>query len=501
RDPLTGLRNYRDFHAALDREIERARRHGGEFSVVLLEAEGFAEINRARGHVEGDRVLREVGRAVAGVCRACDLAARVGGDKLALMLPETGEQGAEELTQRVRRAVAGIEEGLSLSHGIASWPAVGDSKELLLRRADVSLHLTKPSRARRGSDADGLAGEVRLRVERVLALARDQLRMDVAFMGELVDGREVFRAVVGDGAAFGVETGAELALSETLCDRMLNGRIPNIVADSATEPEIAGLAAVRDGGIGSYVGVPLHFPDGRLYGALCTLSADPQPDPSEREVELMRFLAGVVGELLDQAEAKAREHRAELELSGIRALVAALKARDHYTGEHSRTVVRLATAVAERLGLSRAEVLEVEQLAMLHDIGKVGIPDSVLQKRAALSGEEWELMLQHPAVGERIVGTIDSLSRLAPAVRAEHERFDGAGYPDRLERDEIPIASRITFVCDAYHAMTSDRPYRAAMSPTEAQREVEANAGTQFDPVVVRALDAVLDEERRAGAR
>ncbi len=85
---------------------------------------------------------------------------------------------------------------------------------------------------------------------------------------------------------------------------------------------------------------------------------------------------------------------------------------------------------------------------MLHDIGKVGIPDSVLQKRAALTREEWELMLQHPAVGERIVSDIDSLSHLALAVRAEHERFDGKGYPDDLEREEIPIASRITFVCD-----------------------------------------------------
>ncbi|MBA3421011.1 MAG: diguanylate cyclase [Thermoleophilaceae bacterium] len=146
QDPLTGLRNYRDFHAALDREIERARRHGGSLSVVLVDVEGLAQINRTRGHVEGDHVLREVGRAVAGVCRACDLAARVGGDKLALVLPETGEQGAEEVTERARRAVAEVEEGLSLSHGIACWPAAGDSKELLLRRADVALHIAKPSR-------------------------------------------------------------------------------------------------------------------------------------------------------------------------------------------------------------------------------------------------------------------------------------------------------------------------------------------------------------------
>ena len=447
--------------------------------------------------MEGDHVLREVGRAVAGVCRACELVARVGSDKLALVLPETGEQGAEDVTERIRRAVAGVEEGLSLSHGTASWPAAGDSKELLLRRADLALHFAKSSRGRRDLDRDGLASEVRVRVERLLSRACDQLGMEVAFLGELVDGREVVRAVHGDGTRFGVHTGTELPFSERLCDGMLKGRTPNVVVDSSTEPEIAGLAHVREGGgLGGFISVPLRFPDGRLYGALGALSASSRPDLSEREAELMRFLAGSVGELLEHADAEAREHRAELELSGIRALVAALEARDQYTSEHSRTVVRLATAVAERLGLSREEVIEVEQVALLHDIGKVGIPDSVLQKRADLTREEWEPMLQHPAVGERIVGCIDSLSHLAAAVRAEHERFDGTGYPDGLKREEIPIASRITFVCDAYHAMTSDRPYRAAQSATEAQREVEAHAGTQFDPLVVRALNAVLVQER-----
>ena len=340
-----------------------------------------------------------------------------------------------------------------------------------------------------------------MRIERILKLACDQLHMDVAFLGELVDGHEVLRAVHGDGTGFGVQTGTELPLPETLRQRTVNGGRPRVDADSSIDGELAGLAPVGNGGLSGYVAVPLRLPDGRLYGALRALSAEPRPDPSEREAELMRFLAGIVGELLDHAEADAREHRAEIELSGIRALLAALEARDHYTGEHSRTVVRLATAVAERLGLSRAEVLEAEQVAMLHDIGKVGIPDSVLQKRAGLTREEWELMLQHPAVGERIVGSIDSLSHLALAIRAEHERFNGTGYPDGLEREEIPMASRITFVCDAYHAMTSDRPYRAAMSPADARRELEANAGTQFDPLVVRTLGAVLDEERGRGAK
>ncbi|MDQ4072656.1 MAG: GAF domain-containing protein [Actinomycetota bacterium] len=116
------------------------------------------------------------------------------------------------------------------------------------------------------------------RVERVLALARRQLRMDVAFLGQLVDGGEVFRAVGGDGAAFGIQPGKQLPLSKTLCARMLSGRIPNVVADSATEPETAGLAPGPNGDLGGYVGVPVHFPDGRLYGALRALSGEPRPD-------------------------------------------------------------------------------------------------------------------------------------------------------------------------------------------------------------------------------
>jgi PAS domain S-box-containing protein len=187
------------------------------------------------------------------------------------------------------------------------------------------------------------------------------------------------------------------------------------------------------------------------------------------------------------------EARAEVELAGVTALVAALEARDHYTAEHSRRVVDLAIAVARRLGLDEAKVQEVEQVAVLHDIGKVAVPDTVLQKAGPLSDSEWELMRQHPGVGERIVGSLQTLAHLAPPIRAEHERFDGNGYPDGLAGDRIPIASRITLACDAFHAMTSDRPYREAMSEEEAREELRANAGTQFDPDVVEALLAELD--------
>jgi HD-GYP domain-containing protein (c-di-GMP phosphodiesterase class II) len=138
------------------------------------------------------------------------------------------------------------------------------------------------------------------------------------------------------------------------------------------------------------------------------------------------------------------------------------------------------------------EVEEVEQAALLHDIGKMGIPDSILRKPGPLDEEERELMREHPGIGERIVGSVEGLSHLAPVIRAEHERRGGKGYPDGLSGEEIPLASRIAFSCDAFHAMTSDRPYRKAMGVPAALAELESNAGTQSCPRVVRALLEVV---------
>jgi HD-GYP domain-containing protein (c-di-GMP phosphodiesterase class II) len=185
----------------------------------------------------------------------------------------------------------------------------------------------------------------------------------------------------------------------------------------------------------------------------------------------------------------------------VRALLVALEARDKYTGEHSREVVRLACRVAERLGLGERAVRDVEQVALLHDVGKVGIPDAILQKQGPLDEVEWEVMRKHPIVGERIIAGIPGLSHLAPAMRAEHERWDGGGYPDGLAGEAIPIASRITLACDAFHAMTSERPYRPAMAAADACAELRRNAGTQFDPTVAEALLAELGEREPGAGR
>jgi putative nucleotidyltransferase with HDIG domain len=183
----------------------------------------------------------------------------------------------------------------------------------------------------------------------------------------------------------------------------------------------------------------------------------------------------------------------------VGALAQALEERDRYTGEHSESVVDLTARVAESLGLPPDEVELVRRAALLHDIGKVGIPDEILHKPGPLDEAEWEIMRQHPAIGERILRSIPGQGALARIVRHEHERWDGRGYPDGLAGEKIPVGARIILACDAYHAMVSDRPYRKAMSHQEAVAELTANAGTQFDPTVVEALVGYLYGRRQAG--
>ncbi|MGI8595231.1 MAG: bifunctional diguanylate cyclase/phosphohydrolase [Solirubrobacteraceae bacterium] len=181
------------------------------------------------------------------------------------------------------------------------------------------------------------------------------------------------------------------------------------------------------------------------------------------------------------------------------ALGTALEARDGYTGRHSEATVRLASAVARRLGLSAAAVDEVEAVALLHDIGKIGMPDEILLKPDSLDEQEWLMMREHPVIGERILGGAPGLEQIARSVRHEHERWDGAGYPDGLAGAAIPLPSRIVFACDAFEAIVSGRPYRSARSPRDAMAEIQRGAGTQFDPAVVRALLDVVGEQERDG--
>jgi hypothetical protein len=325
---------------------------------------------------------------------------------------------------------------------------------------------------------------------RVLVAAREHLEMDVSYCSRFSGVEQIVLRTHGDAHSFGLWAGATIPLAETYCQRVADGRLPNLIADTRRYDHVTALAPV----LGSYLGVPVTFSDGRLYGTLCCASHAPAPWLGERDIAFMRVLGRMLAHELERAEVDraAQHHRNEAIALG--ALFAGLDARDSYTGRHSEEVVQRSVQVTRELGMPESFVAEVKQVALLHDIGKIGIPDAILGKPGPLDEAEWAVMHTHPAIGARIVASIGTLAPLAPAIRAEHERCDGMGYPAGLTREQIPLASRITFACDAYNAMMSARPYRARpLDATSAAAELRANAGTQFDADVVAALLRVVE--------
>jgi hypothetical protein len=327
---------------------------------------------------------------------------------------------------------------------------------------------------------------------RVLVAAREHLGMDVSYCCLFSADEQVVRRTYGEAVSFGVERGTAVPRRDTYCQRVVDGRLPNLITDAQHDTRLADLPRTKDSNIGSYIGVPVVFSDGRVYGTLCCASHVPAPWLGDHDIAFMHLLGRMLAQELERGEVHREAQHLSNEATALRALLAALDARDSYTGHHSEAVVELAVEVTRDLGMPDSFVEEVRQVALLHDIGKIGIPDAILGKRGPLDAADWEIMHTHPVIGARIVGSIDSLAGLAPAIRAEHERCDGTGYPDGLAHRRIPLASRVTFACDAYHAMISARPYRAALGTAAAASELRGNTGTQFDPDVVEALLRVI---------
>jgi two-component system cell cycle response regulator len=184
--------------------------------------------------------------------------------------------------------------------------------------------------------------------------------------------------------------------------------------------------------------------------------------------------------------------------SGV--LLRVVAERDPTLGDHQLGVAELVEAVAVKLGLPAGEVARARLAAALHDVGKMGVPDAILEKAGPLTEDEWKFLYRHTLIGERILQAATALSHVAGIVRSSHERYDGTGYPDGIAGADVPLAARIVFVCDAFDAMTSARPYAATLTADEALAELDRCAGTQFDPDVVAAFGAVLADRVPAPA-
>jgi diguanylate cyclase (GGDEF)-like protein len=240
---------------------------------------------------------------------------------------------------------------------------------------------------------------------------------------------------------------------------------------------------------------PMTLDGGRLGCIAVAL-----PDGAEFTERQLRLLAGIAHQSrLALTNAGNFDTLERTFLETVEALANALEANDEYTSSHARWITDLSLKVGQELGLDLPSLKRLELGALFHDIGKIGIPETILSKPGPLTDEERAIVETHPELGERIIAPIDRLEEVRPIVRHCHERYDGAGYPDKLAADDIPVESRIILVCDAYHAMTTDRPYRKRLPDEEALRRLREAAGTQFDPGVVEVFARVLTT-RGAGA-
>jgi len=246
-------------------------------------------------------------------------------------------------------------------------------------------------------------------------------------------------------------------------------------------PELAhGLIAVA----------PLRL-DGDRLGCIAVRT---ERDGGAFDERSMRLLAGVAHQVkLAVANAVSYESLERTFLSTVEALANALEANDEYTSSHARWITDMALHVGRELGMDPKALKRLELGALFHDIGKIGVPEAILAKPGALSDDEWKVVRLHPELGAGILAPIERLEQVCEIVRHCHEHWDGSGYPSGLAREDIPLESRVILVCDAYHAMTTDRPYRRRLPVEEACRRLREAAGTQFDPQVVEvflALDA-----------
>ena len=214
-------------------------------------------------------------------------------------------------------------------------------------------------------------------------------------------------------------------------------------------------------------------------------------EAADKELQLERYAADL-RETFKQERARSQELRRSY-MATVRALSNAVEARDAYTGKHAERVTAYGMEIARALGYPLADMPEIEFGFLLHDVGKVAIPDAILYKPGALNDEERALMGRHPVIGAEIVRGIEFLGEAAAVVRSHHERWDGHGYPDGLAGEDIPLAARIFAVADVLDALTTDRPYRPASPISVARETIVREAGKQFDPRVIEAFNSIDD--------
>ncbi len=523
RDPLTGLLN----HRAISEEIRNAAiAVEGRFAVAMADVEGMKAINDTYGHQAGDSVLVAASWALS---RHGVVAGRYGGDEFIVLLPGADRQQAEAYRNAVATELAkfgltdpasGASIPISLTIGLAVYPDEASTVDDLIRLSDSAMYAARRlrpigpggKRLPRGLGDERAAKMVGELVPLLTAPGDldEKLRL-VAHrlsVGAGYDAVNVFLFSPASGAS--ATTNVFARAPEELVDAwrqlerlhsmehplnralVASGR-PIILDDPQNDPRVVPeqRKILKAAGLRSALIAPMTW-EGELIGTLSVASKSEAAFSTRdarfimavaTQVTAIVRMAALVEELQRTSEGLAQAHS-----DTVMMLAAAAEARDHVTGQHLHNIRALTEALARELGYGDEDVRAIGLASVLHDIGKIRVPDGVLSDNGPLGADSWSVMKQHTVWGGELLEGKPGFELATSVARCHHERWDGGGYPAGLKGEEIPEAATIVSVADAFDAMTSHRPYRSRVSIDEAVAEIAAHAGTQFSPKVVQAL-------------
>jgi HD-GYP domain-containing protein (c-di-GMP phosphodiesterase class II) len=293
----------------------------------------------------------------------------------------------------------------------------------------------------------------------------------------------------------GTRSSEEFAVSRTIVEETLRQGVSLLSTDAMSDERFRAGTSIMMQGIKSVMCVPMRAA-GKTTGVIYVDNTSILDSFNEGDLRLLAAIGKQVGVAIERA--RLLSDLQDLFVGLIHTLVATIEAKDPYTKGHSERVTRYALVLARELGLDADTCLAVELVGLLHDVGKIGIPEAILNKAGPLNPEEVGVIRTHPAKGADIIRNIHNIDRLVSmdtivaGVRHHHEEFDGSGYPDTLRGEAIPMVSRILTIADTYDAVTSDRPYRKGGDKEKAAREIRENSGSQFDPQCVQAFEITL---------
>lgn len=526
RDELTGLNNRRAFENEIRQAWQLSRRYRYPIGLLMMDLDKFKALNDNYGHMIGDFVLKEFAQILESVARRTDVLARYGGDEFAVILTNSNTEQTKAFAQRLRDAVAHyvfckdrypLQMSVSIGFAGSDHPHVAKESDLL-SLADRACYLAKDS----GKGGIGSAGDVSLAAELIPAPARASVDVP-GQQGQImiIDDEPAICSMFAQiltAAGFSVLTETnprralelirempgqiDLALIDLKMPEM-NG-IDVIKALQAMAPEIvcviltgfaavdSTIAAIRAGAY-DFMQKPVDFDELKF-----ALKRGVEHRRLRRQVTIFRQR---LEETLDERTRSLNETALALEksyMATMEALAAALTVHEADTVAHDRRVAEYAGLLASRMNVNAEQIVKIKRGALLHDIGKIGIPDVILQKAGPLTDAERDIIRRHPAIGYDILKHIPFLQEEAEMIYQHHEHYDGSGYPRGLAGAAIAFGARLFAVVDTFDALRTNRVYRPAVPLEAAVAEIKRCAGMQFDPAIVEVFCACYREMGRA---